>query len=89
MPIPLLRATNLSAGKKGNGKHLVPFVTSKQIGVETGRVGDGCVSLCGLLSAIVLSYLLETARTIAAFSGMQFLFAFRLLGSMLGPGATG
>lgn len=29
MPIPLLSAANLSAGKKGKGKHLVSFVTSE------------------------------------------------------------
>lgn len=29
--------------------------------MEAGLVGDGCGSLCGLLGAIVLPYLLETA----------------------------
>lgn len=88
MPVPLLSTANLSAGKKEKGKHLVSFVTSKQIGVETGRVGDGCVSLCGLLRAIVLSYLLETACTVTACFGRPCLFVFDLLGapcSALGP----
>ena len=88
MPIPLLGAANLSAGKKEKGKHLVSFVTSKQIGVEKGRAGDGCVSLCGLLRAIVLSYLLETACTVTACSGRPCLFVFDLLGAprlALGP----
>lgn len=88
MPIPLLSAANLSAGKKEKGKHLVSFVTSKQIGVEKGRAGDGCVSLCGLLRAIVLSYLLETACTVTACSGRPCLFVSDLLGaprSALGP----
>lgn len=88
MPIPLLSTANLSAGKKEKGKHLVSFVTSKQIGVETGRVGDGCVSLCGLLRAIVLSYLLETDCTVTACFGRPCLFVFDLLGapcSALGP----
>ena len=88
MPISLLSAANLSAGKKEKGKHLVSFVTSEQIGVEKGRAGDGCVSLCGLLRAIVLSYLLETARTVAACSGRPCLFVFdlpRAPRSALGP----
>lgn len=88
MPIPLLSATNLSAGKKEKGKHRVSFVTSQQIGVEKGRAGDGCVSLCGLLRAIVLSYLLETGCTVAACSGRPCLFVFDLPGaprSALGP----
>lgn len=82
------RRANLSAGKKEKGNHLVSFVTSKQIGVEKGRTGDGCVSLCGLLRAIVPSYLLETACTVAAFFGRPCLFVFDLLGapcSALGP----
>lgn len=88
MPTPLLSGTNLSAGKKEKGKHLVSFVTSKQIGAEKGRAGDGCVSLCGLLRAIVLSYLLETACTVTARFGRPCLFVFDLLGaprSALGP----
>lgn len=88
MPIPLLSTANLSAGKKEKGKHLVSFVTSKQIGVETGRVGDGCVSLCGLLRAIVLPYLLKTACTVTACFGRPCLFVFDLLGALcsaLGP----
>lgn len=88
MPVPLLSTANLSAGKKEKGKHLVSFVTSKQIGVETGRVGDGCVSLRGLLRTIVLSYLLETACTVTACFGRTCLFAFDLLRavrSALGP----
>lgn len=79
MPVPLLSTANLSAGKKEKGKHLVSFVTSKLIGVETGRVGDGCVSLRGLLRTIVLSYLLETACTVTACFGRTCLFAFDLL----------
>lgn len=82
MPIPLLSAANLSAGKKEKGKHLVSFVTSKQIGVEKGWAGDGGVSLCGLLRAIVLSYLLETACTVTACSGRPCLFVFNLLGAL-------
>lgn len=90
MPIPLLSVANLSAGKKEKGKHLVSFVTSEQIGVEKGRAGDGCVSLCGLLRAIVPSYLLETARTVAACSGRPCLFVSRSAkGPALSPGATG
>lgn len=88
MPIPLLSAANLSAGKKEKGKHLVSFVSSEQIGVEKGRAGDGCVSLCGLLRAIVLPYLLETACTVTACSGRPCLFVFDLPGaprSALGP----
>lgn len=88
MPVPLLSTANLTAGKKEKGKHLVSFVTSKQIGVETGRVGDGCVSLRGLLRTIVLSYLLETACTVTACFGRTCLFAFDLLRavrSALGP----
>ena len=66
------------------------FVTSKadRSGGKKGRAGDGCVSLCGLLRAIVLSYLLETACTVTASSGRPCLFVFDLLGaprSALGP----
>lgn len=81
MPIPMLSAANLSAGKKEKGKHLVVFVTSKQIGVEKGRAGDGRVSLCGLLRTIVPSYLLETGCTVTACSGRPCLFVFRSAGS--------
>lgn len=46
------------------------------------------MSLCGLLRAIVPSYLVETACTVTACSGRPCLFVFDLLGarrSALGP----
>lgn len=46
------------------------------------------MSLCGLLRAIVLPYLLETACTVTACSGRPCLFVFDLLGALrlaLGP----
>lgn len=89
MPIPLLSAANLSAGKKEKGKHLV-FLCYQRADRSRKKAGagDGCVSLCGLLRAIVLSYLLETACTVTASSGRPCLFVFDLLGaprSALGP----
>lgn len=67
-------AVLISAGKKRKGRHLVFFVTRKQI------ARDGCVSLCGLLRDIVLSYLLQTACTVTVCSGKACLFVFDPLG---------